>query len=187
LTFRGQAAVAEALPTARRWSPMFELDLQGLKQESREWTESIPRPGEIWPDLPAEFQGAAELHARAELSSDGSVHVQGRIRAEIRQSCRRCLTEIDARLDVPLNLWFRPGVVAGEEEGIWALAPEAGLVDLGPAILEELTFATPAFPACSPDCRGLCPICGARRDEVDCACATEESDPRWNALRSLLD
>ena len=166
---------------------MFELDLQGLEHESREWTESVPRPGEVWTELAAEFVGAAELDARAELSTDGSLHVQGRLSAQVRQSCRRCLEMTDASLEVPLNLWFRSGAVSGEEEGMWPLEPGVRHVDLGPAILEELALSTPAYPLCRPDCRGLCPVCGARKDEVDCECSTEESDPRWNALRSFLE
>ena len=166
---------------------MFELDLHGLEHESREWTETVPQPGQVWTELTAEFVGQAELEARAELSSDGSLHVQGGLSAQVRQSCRRCLEIVDAPLEVPLDLWFRAGAVVGEEEGIWPLEPDARHVDLGPAILEELSLSAPAYPLCRPDCQGLCPVCGARKDEVDCECGTEESDPRWNALRSFLE
>jgi uncharacterized protein len=52
---------------------------------------------------------------------------------------------------------------------------------------EELLLATPAYPVCKADCKGMCPSCGARLGEEACDCATEEVDPRWDALRRLSE
>ncbi|MFO7841307.1 MAG: DUF177 domain-containing protein, partial [Fidelibacterota bacterium] len=38
---------------------------------------------------------------------------------------------------------------------------------------------------CSPDCKGLCPICGANLNHMNCSCKTENYDPRWDKLKEL--
>jgi uncharacterized protein len=43
----------------------------------------------------------------------------------------------------------------------------------------------PYQPLCDAACRGLCPVCGANRNEVDCDCAEPAGDPRWAALEGL--
>ena len=49
-------------------------------------------------------------------------------------------------------------------------------------------LALPGKILCRTDCAGLCPQCGVRLDpdsEHDCALAVP--DPRWDALRKLLE
>jgi uncharacterized metal-binding protein YceD (DUF177 family) len=59
-------------------------------------------------------------------------------------------------------------------------------IDLGQMILEQIVLALPMKPLCQVDCRGLCPECGANRNTVDCECATDDTDPRWATLKTLL-
>ena len=40
---------------------------------------------------------------------------------------------------------------------------------------------------CSEDCKGLCPQCGADLNEGDCGCDNEVIDPRWEALKKIMD
>jgi uncharacterized protein len=58
-------------------------------------------------------------------------------------------------------------------------------VDLEPLVRDALLLELPAVPLCAPECRGLCPVCGADRNETTCDCRTDEPDPRWAALESL--
>ena len=39
---------------------------------------------------------------------------------------------------------------------------------------------------CKEDCKGLCPHCGADRNETDCCCEKKQIDPRFAALHALL-
>jgi uncharacterized protein len=51
---------------------------------------------------------------------------------------------------------------------------------------DALVLGFPAFPLHSPDCAGLCPVCGADRNSVDCGHGGADTiDPRWAALASL--
>ena len=46
-------------------------------------------------------------------------------------------------------------------------------------------LALPPNPLCRPDCKGLCPECGANLNEGMCACSRDEGDPRMAVLRGL--
>lgn len=165
---------------------MFRIDLKELERGSLDWEEWVDDPLEVWPDLPAEFRGPVVLAARAGLTRDGTIHVAGRLKAPLQLTCRRCLDPVSDTLDLALDVSFRRGALA-EEEGVWPLELEDGRLDLAPAIREELLLALPEYPVCRPDCRGMCPFCGARLGEEACECGTREVDPRWDALRRLSE
>ncbi len=61
------------------------------------------------------------------------------------------------------------------------------VLDTAAIVLEQLQLNIPMKALCRPDCRGLCPSCGADLDERggQCSCAGPEPDPRWAALASL--
>jgi len=47
-------------------------------------------------------------------------------------------------------------------------------------------LALPMQRVCSEVCKGICPVCGRNRNEVDCDCKVETTDDRWSAaLRNL--
>ena len=51
---------------------------------------------------------------------------------------------------------------------------------------DALVLGFPAFPLCRPDCAGLCPVCGADRNTIDCGHGgPEQLDPRWAGLADL--
>lgn len=168
---------------------MPTIDLRRLRGGAVSWTESVEEPETVWEDFPARFAAPVRLELRAEPLRDGGVHVTGRVATRVALSCRRCLKEVEEPLEVDVDLWFRPDVDPTEEdERVYALEESEALVlDLTPALREELHLAVPTYPTCRPDCPGLCPKCGARRDEEECDCTLDEPDPRWDALRALRE
>jgi len=48
-----------------------------------------------------------------------------------------------------------------------------------------LQLEIPLKPLCRPECKGLCPTCGADRNVAPCDCR-EEGDERLAKLKSLL-
>jgi uncharacterized protein len=104
--------------------------------------------------------------------------------AEVEQECRRCLDPVVTEVVVKLDLRFDPEIEPSDEtEGLYAADPEADELELLPALREELLLALPDFPVCREDCRGLCPTCGANRNDGDCGCRVESTDPRWEVLK----
>ena len=62
-----------------------------------------------------------------------------------------------------------------------------GELDLDEELREALILSFPMRLLCSEDCQGLCPKCGKPRAEGECGCPTREIDPRFAALRALLE
>lgn len=166
---------------------MLAVSTRDLRQGRIVWKEEVEDPAAVWPDVGSLFIGPVHLRGEAERTRDGDVRVVGQLDAEVRLACRRCLRDVDQRLQIPLDFWFRRDEADVEAGGAtaFALGAEATEVDLVPALREELLLEIPSFPLCSVDCAGLCPKCGARRDVEACDCRFEERDPRWDVLRAL--
>lgn len=59
-------------------------------------------------------------------------------------------------------------------------------VDITDPVREAILLELPLKPLCRETCRGLCPYCGTNRNEQQCNCTVETTDPRWDGLRDLL-
>ena len=128
------------------------------------------------------------------LRTDRGVWVQGRLETGMESQCSRCLEPFTLRMVLVLNEEYFPTVdvvtgafleVPPEAEGTFII-DERHTLDLTEAVRQRAILAEPMKPLCRPDCRGLCPRCGANRNLSPCTCATEAVDPRWQALRDLL-
>ena len=58
--------------------------------------------------------------------------------------------------------------------------------DLDALVAEDLFLSMPPRYLCRPDCKGLCPLCGADLNAGDCGCKPA-ADPRWDALKALMN
>lgn len=75
---------------------------------------------------------------------------------------------------------------AGEEE-IITLSSWDETVGLGDLVWETLITALPSVVLCSAGCKGLCPLCGADLNKRRCDCGKKGGDPRFEALKGLLE
>jgi uncharacterized protein len=113
------------------------------------------------------------------------IYATGRLIAELPQTCVRCLSPFDLAVMIEFSdLFVFPPERA--EEAILAI-PETGILDLAPLAREYILLEIPIQPMCKPDCLGLCPICGGDRNETPCEHQKQEFDPRFAALKTLLD
>ncbi|MCC6640349.1 MAG: DUF177 domain-containing protein [Deltaproteobacteria bacterium] len=129
------------------------------------------------------------------------VYLEGEVSGTLHLECSRCLARYVSPLRESLRLVLEPAGdrVPAEPEAAAALARD-GLclgdeietgwfrgreLELGPFLLEVVTLALPVQPLCREDCRGLCPRCGADRNQT--ACGHEEAKPAsaFAALRAL--
>ena len=112
--------------------------------------------------------------------------VTGTVSATAVVSCVRCLRQFDQDLEVPVRELFaleqRP---ADDEDEGYAVLPDDRL-PLDTMARDALVLGFPASPLHSPDCAGLCPVCGADRNTTDCGHGGSETiDPRWAGLAGL--
>lgn len=71
------------------------------------------------------------------------------------------------------------------EEDIYTLYYAIPEIDTIPLIREMVILSLPMKPLCSPDCKGLCPVCGANLNKRDCGHRQEKIDPRWSKLLEI--
>jgi len=110
---------------------------------------------------------------------DGIV-VRGRTRGRWTAPCARCLVEVGGDLDCLISELFEAVPLEGETYGL-----DGDEIDLEIAVRDAVILELPVAPRCSADCSGLCPACGADRNDTACDCDPNPPDPRWDALREL--
>ena len=118
-----------------------------------------------------------------------TVSVEGTIRAE----CHRCLDEFDMPLKANFTMIFYRGF-RGEiepetlEEDYIAITDEGEIhYNIFPRVKEAVVLEIPIKILCREDCKGLCPKCGANLNREQCSCSIEEIDPRWEALKKIVE
>jgi uncharacterized protein len=142
-----------------------------------------PAPDELGVGMIGVPPGAKiDLTLRLEAVMEG-VLVSGTVTGPLVGECARCLDPIASTLEVDLQeLYAYPESDATEDE---AERLDGDLLDLEPVLRDAVVLALPLTPLCREDCGGLCVVCGARRDDVDCGHEAEPTDPRWAVLNDL--
>lgn len=123
---------------------------------------------------------SVDLALLAESVVEG-VQVSGRVSGKLRLLCSRCLVTFEEPFEhrVDETFFFQ----GGDERGGYDV--NGHTIDLEPMVRDVVVLAIPAGPLHRPDCRGLCPECGADRNQVDCGHRPEPVDLRWAPLRTL--
>ena len=111
----------------------------------------------------------------------------------VEMPCMRCLTPTQQQVDLNFRDEFHSKIEVNTGAPLPAppdedpfFIDESHLVDLGEALREYALLELPIKPLCKPDCKGLCPTCGADLNAGDCGCSTDEGDDRFDVLKSLL-
>ena len=98
--------------------------------------------------------------------------VHGELAAEMKMCCSRC------------SVFFPVSVREPSYNYDLELSETTESVDLTEDIREAIILAFPSYPVCRSDCKGLCPHCGANKNEGECQCKPP-ADHRWAALDGL--
>ncbi len=113
------------------------------------------------------------------------LYTQGRLTATIDYECSRCLENFDQRVSVRLaELYHFPPESAPPDE---PFVTDDAHLDLTPVVREDFFLSIPMHALCRPDCKGLCPQCGANWNEGPCDCRDDAIDPRLAPLAKLLN
>ncbi len=122
-----------------------------------------------------------EVDVVLESLADGVV-ASGQLRTAWAGTCRRCLGPAGGPLVVDVHELYQHHPQDDE-----AFAFEGDQLDLRPMVRELVLVELPAALLCRDDCRGLCAICGADRNQVDCGHDEPPVDPRWSVLDALRE
>ncbi len=158
------------------------------------------KPGAVDFGDEAEQRGDLATSGRAEVIHEHrgpreivpDIRLKGRLAGRFQVPCARCIEPVEIPLSAEFDLIFRPiGADAGApERSITASETEIGYYQKDSLLLEDVLreqvlLSLPVKTLCKPDCKGLCPRCGANRNTQPCSCGEGQNDPRWEALTEL--
>jgi uncharacterized protein len=177
----------------------MEFKVNELEREPVDFDLEL-EPGAV--DLGEEAQQLGRLGAkgRAEVIHEhrgprdivADIRLKGSFQGRFEVPCARCVEPVEIPLGADFDLIFRPVGVDGDapERSITAPETEIGYYQgdslaLEDVLREQVLLSLPVRTLCNEDCKGLCPRCGANRNNQPCTCDVGPSDPRWEALAGL--
>jgi uncharacterized protein len=106
-----------------------------------------------------------------------------RFEAQLDGPCMRCLGHATPSFEIDAREVEMPG--GGEELQSPYVDEESGELDLHRWLYDALRLALPAQITCTPQCRGLCGVCGANFNEEPEHAHESGPDPRWSKLSDI--
>ena len=170
----------------------MQVRLDQVRQEPFSWQETLAVSAEALerPDLidlgPVVCRGEMVFAPPAFL-------FRAHLSYELTLPCIRCLCPIREPISSEVELMVvsekeKPSGdpdLALNAEDLSIVYVEEQVLDTEPLFVEQLQLNIPMKPLCRPDCKGLCPECGAELNLGSCQCRTPPQDPRWVALEAL--
>jgi uncharacterized protein len=159
-------------------------------------------PGAVDLGSEAEQQGPLAASGRAEVLHEhrgpreivADIRLRGRFAGNFQVPCARCVEPVRIPLEADFDLIFRPAAADAEPTERSITAPESEIgyyqedsLALEDVLREQVLLSLPARTLCKPDCKGLCPRCGANRNSQPCTCDEGPRDLRWEALAGLRE
>jgi uncharacterized protein len=177
----------------------MEFKVSELEREPIEFDLELP-PGVVDFGEEATQMGTLATSGLAEVLHEhrgprdivADIRLKGRFAGSFEVPCARCVEPVTIPLTAEFDLIFRPAGADAEapERSITAPETEIGYYQKDSLLLEDVLreqvlLSLPVRTLCKPDCKGLCPRCGANRNGQPCQCEEGPSDPRWEALSGL--
>jgi uncharacterized protein len=143
-------------------------------------------------DLGADLSLAEPIEGRARLiRTNRGILATADLYAALALQCSRCLRDVAHGVEIRFQEEYLPTLdllsgrpFATDEPEVARLTDHHEL-DLETPVREALQLAEPIAVLCRPDCPGLCTVCGGRLDEGEHEHATDDIDPRLEALRAF--
>jgi uncharacterized protein len=106
------------------------------------------------------------------------------LRARLHGPCHRCLG--DAVLEIPIRAREYQASTPDDDE-LRTPYLEGDELHVSDWARDAVSLALPDKILCSPDCAGLCQVCGENLNEHPHGHEEASADPRWAALEALRD
>lgn len=137
--------------------------------------------------------GPVEMRAEVRRKDD-RVQLTGDFSAQGTSECSRCLATTPIVVAAPFDVFYTAVSSADDAEDLELSEENLGVaeftgdtLDLKEFAREQVVLNLPARVLCREDCAGLCEACGANKNLSPCGCVSETIDPRWQALKGLVD
>lgn len=166
----------------------MKLNIRKLKLHPRETEEfAIFAPGndqyldKIGGKFVASIEGTLLVENTGTMFSG-----KGSLKTAIQLPCSRCLQEFIYPVATEFNVVLvenNKNIISNADEGFVMFDGDEANIDA--EIQQAVFMALPLCPLCKDSCRGLCPVCGQDRNRQICQCEEDNTDPRWDKLKSI--
>ncbi len=92
------------------------------------------------------------------------VSVRGALKTAFQTECARCLKPMTEPLEADFNVRYHKSACEDDEIYLY----EGDSLDFTDMIKDHVLLALPIQSLCGPECKGLCPVCGANLNEGGC-------------------
>ncbi|MBI1912804.1 MAG: DUF177 domain-containing protein [Deltaproteobacteria bacterium] len=123
-----------------------------------------------------DFRFASTVAAHLELSkTDGDIFVRGDVKTTLKLSCSRCLKDFDYGFSSTFTDFYSKKREAEKEKELKPEDMEVNYlegheIDTNELLLSQISLELPMNPLHDPECKGLCPNCGADLNLGECGC-----------------
>lgn len=170
----------------------MRIELENLEGGKGEFAH-VYQPDDLNPvDERISLSGPATVSGKVRLAGN-EVFVNGHVETRATVECDRCLQPVEAPVDTDFALEYitgseyeSSGAAELTEEEMSVAVFDGEAIDVDEIVKEQIVLAVPTRMLCREDCKGICPECGTDRNTGDCSCATNDTDPRWAALKKLI-
>ena len=175
-------------------------DLPRRAGEMREYSLNITEHEPLGYDLVSIRKNEPiSITLRIESVSEG-VLASGEVESLAEAECGRCLEAIEYEIDERFTELFlyepenkrgkKPDKKSAKNEDdlddeVEVRYMDGNEIDLDGPIRDVIILNLPQNPLCKPDCKGLCPDCGEKLENLPPDHAHEKVDARWAALGDL--
>lgn len=133
------------------------------------------------------------LQGRVQKNRKGA-YLDARVSTVLELECGRCLRPYPFQVQSELRIFFVPKPEYSEANEVELTSEDLDTyfhdgkeIDILCPVRDQIVMAIPIQPLCSPDCPGLCPVCGKDLRKKKCGCKPEkEIDPRLSVLKNLI-
>ena len=157
-----------------------DFQAQNIATETYHFTVADMGEGFAFPAPPA-----AEITLR---KTGGALIVSVEANGELEVPCARCGDVFTQPCAAKAEYFVNLEILSAEntEDTEDQLPIRYGVLDGAELARQELLLQLPTIFLCTPECEGLCPMCGTPKKR-GCTCQPPLADPRWQKLQELLE
>jgi len=141
----------------------------------------------------SDFSATSDVLGKVNLcDKEGIIIAEGEVSVDLRLTCSRCLSHFRYPISHHFRSIYSSFYKTCQEEDLELKPYDMDVsiyngveLDLDNVLYEQIFLGMPAQALCSPDCKGLCPSCGANLNEGPCRCGIESHFSPFDVLKKL--
>ena len=149
---------------------MLSFAIRALEQGAIQVDSVLAADDAVWSDGDVRPISGVRVTGRVSGAGSGRFYFSGDFEGSAAGECRRCLAPAEYGVKGEAHfIYAEAGDETADEPDVYELEEGGKMLDLRPAIREQWLLDASVLPLCRPDCKGLCPVCGADLNAGPCA------------------